>query len=126
MHELSLVRSLLTQAAELMIGNGGAAVERIRVEIGPLSGAEPELVQLAFEQLAVESPCRGAQLLIEVVPLTCQCAECAADFVMHDFRFRCPECDATSVRVVTGDEFRIIDVTIRIADEQELCPAFKS
>ncbi len=121
MHEMSLVRSLLAQAADLMIGNGGSAVDRIRVEIGPLSGAEPELVQLAFDQLSAETLCRGAQLLIETVSLACHCVDCDADFVMQDFRFRCPKCASSSVRVVTGDEFRIIDVTIRIPDEQEHC-----
>lgn len=122
MHEMSLVRSLLTQAAELMNSHGGTSVERIRVEIGPLSGAEPELVQLAFAQLAVETPYCNAQLSIEAVPLTCHCEECDTDFEMQDFRFRCPECASASVRVVTGAEFRIVDVTIRIPDELEHFP----
>jgi hydrogenase nickel incorporation protein HypA/HybF len=117
MHEMSLVRSLLAQAAELVASHCGVAVERIRVEMGPLSGVEPVLVSLAFEQLVESTSCRGAQLVIDAVPLACRCRECQGEFEMHDFRFRCPECMSAAVHVIRGDEFRIVDITIRTADK---------
>ena len=52
MHEASLVESLLEQVQTLVSEHGGGDVEVVEVEIGPLSGVEPELVDLAFQRLA--------------------------------------------------------------------------
>ena len=52
MHEHSLVRSLLDQVEQLRRENGAVSVDVVTVEIGPLSGVEPDLIHSAFEQLA--------------------------------------------------------------------------
>ncbi|MGE3315188.1 MAG: hydrogenase maturation nickel metallochaperone HypA [Planctomycetaceae bacterium] len=121
MHEYSLVRSLLNQVAEVMASHRACAVERVRVEIGPLSGVEPELVSLAFEQLVGETPCRGAVLTIERVPLSCCCRDCDAQFDLVGFDFRCPHCESRSVQVIRVDEFRLLDVTV--CAEPEVAPS---
>lgn len=120
MHEFSLVQSLLAQSAELMHAHDGVAIEAIHVELGPLSGVEPTLVALAFEQLVESSECRGAQLQIDETPLGCQCEACTHRFDMVDFRFVCPECQSQNIRIVRGDEFRIVDVTIRTREPLDL------
>lgn len=120
MHEFSLVKSLLAQSTHLLREHGGLAVESIRVELGPLSGVEPMLVQSAFDQLVNSSPCRGAALNIIEIPLICQCQACDHTFEMEDFRFVCPTCASRSVRIVSGDEFRIVDVTIRTCAAPDL------
>lgn len=112
MHETSLVQSLLSQVAAVVADHADCRVETIRVEIGPLSGVEPLLIQSAFERLQVESSCREAELVIESVPLTCRCRDCEAEFELAGFRFQCPECGSSTVQVLRGDEFRLIDVTI--------------
>ncbi len=120
MHEFSLVKSLLTQSTHLLHEHGGVAVEAIRVELGPLSGVEPMLVTLAFEQLVNSSPCRGAVLIIIEIPLTCQCQSCEHSFEMEDFRFVCPACESRHLRIVSGDEIRIVDVTMRTCASPDL------
>jgi hydrogenase nickel incorporation protein HypA/HybF len=112
MHEHSLVRSLLGQVADIVSSHQAERVERIRVEIGPLSGVEPELVSLAFEQLVEETPCRGATLAIDTVPLICRCRDCDSEFQLPQFDFHCPDCSSRSIQVIQGDAFRLIDVTI--------------
>ncbi len=113
MHEASLVRSLLSQVAVLLEQHSGEAVERIRVEMGPLSGVERPLVEIAFADQVDETPCRGAQLQIEEVPLSAVCRDCGNEFDIERFRFLCPSCESTQVRVVSGDEFRLLDIEIR-------------
>jgi hydrogenase nickel incorporation protein HypA/HybF len=117
MHEASLVQSLLAQSARILEEHGGRSVESIRVEIGPLSGVEPLLVKSAFERMCDSTPCRGAILTIEEVPLSARCRRCRAEFEIEAFQFVCPSCEATSIQVMRGDEFRLLEVTIHDADE---------
>jgi hydrogenase nickel incorporation protein HypA/HybF len=113
MHEQSLVRSLLSQVQNDVVPNASCRVDEVRVEIGPLAGVEPLLVQSAFEQLVESSSLRGARLVIDVVPLSAECTACAEEFDVERFRFRCPACGSPQVRVTRGDAFRLVSITIR-------------
>jgi hydrogenase nickel incorporation protein HypA/HybF len=114
MHETSLTQSLLSQVERVLAQHRGTAVEEIEVEVGPLSGVEPLLLRAAFERLAPESASQGAALTIREVPLEAICRSCdAVPFVVESFSFRCPLCGSTSVRTTRGDEFRLLNVTIR-------------
>lgn len=118
MHEASLVRSLLRQVSDLLIAHDGQAVETIRVELGPLSGVERLLVEIAFRWQVNDSLCRGATLQIEEVPLSAVCRDCGDEFDIEGFRFRCTACDSPRVQVTGGEEFRLLDVEIRTRQPQ--------
>lgn len=113
MHEASLVRSLLHQVGNLLIAHNGESVETIRVEMGPLSGVERTLVEIAFAQQVSDTPCRGATLVIHEVPLSAVCRDCGHEFEIQRFRFTCPICESGQIQVTSGDEFRLLDVEIR-------------
>lgn len=113
MHESSLVRTLLNQVAALLAEHHGESVEEICVELGPLSGVEPLLIQSSFEQLAPEHEMSGARLIINEIPLEAKCRQCGVTFEIERFRFLCSSCGSSDVQVVRGDEFRLLDITIR-------------
>jgi hydrogenase nickel incorporation protein HypA/HybF len=118
MHETALVRSLLAQVEHLRHEHGGASVERIVVEIGPLSGVEPLLVRGAFEEFApLTDTAATAELQIEETPLAAECNGCQAEFKIPAFQFVCPACGSTAVRVTRGDEFRLLSVDIAVPAE---------
>ncbi|REJ92469.1 MAG: hydrogenase maturation nickel metallochaperone HypA [Planctomycetota bacterium] len=117
MHEASLVRSLLSQVSNLLLEHNGESVEIIRVEMGPLSGVERLLLEIAFEQQVHDTLCRGATLQVEEVPLSAVCRDCGDEFDIERFRFVCPSCNSTRVRVTGGDEFRLLDVDIQTKEE---------
>ncbi|RMG35760.1 MAG: hydrogenase maturation nickel metallochaperone HypA [Planctomycetota bacterium] len=116
MHETSLVAALLRQVARLAREHRAAAVEEIRVEMGPLSGVERPLIELAFAELADGTVCRGARLRVEEVPLEAVCCDCGARFEIQRFRFRCRRCDSPRLEVLRGDAFRLVDVVLRTHD----------
>lgn len=103
MHETSLVRTLISQIDELVASNGGGALRRVRVQIGPLSGVEPVLVHSAWEQLRAAAGFGTAVLEIEETPLVAHCRTCDAAFEPAGFRFRCPACGGTQTEAVSGD-----------------------
>lgn len=113
MHEASLVRTLLQQVADLLAAHRGDCVETIEVELGPLSGVEPLLVQSAFDQLVPSSPVAGARLIVKEVALEARCRTCRTEFAVGKFKFICPDCGSTDIQIVRGDEFRLISISIQ-------------
>ena len=113
MHEQSLIRSLLSQVAELAERHQASQVDVIEVEVGPLSGVETLLLQSAFEQRPPLDLFRTTSLRIHEVPLTAICHDCRAEFDLTTFRFLCPHCSSTNVNVIRGDEVRLLTVTVQ-------------
>lgn len=119
MHEASLVRSLLRQVETLMREYGGEAVERVCVEVGPLSGVEPVLFETAFVEQCVGSCMAGARLAIEEVPLEADCLDCEQKFEIREFLFRCVVCESTRLKITRGDGIILKSVDVRFADQPE-------
>jgi hydrogenase nickel incorporation protein HypA/HybF len=107
MHETSMVRRLIEMVAREAERLGGEGVSVVRVEVGTLSGVEPMLVQLAYDQLVSGSWLAGSRLEIEVVPLRARCDRCGV-FEVPQFHFACPRCGNLRTVVVSGEEFRLV------------------
>lgn len=114
MHEMSLVRSLLSQVQAVVADYHAESADEIVVEIGPLSGVEIELVKSAFVQLACEDGQPGGQLIVHEVPLVVRCCDCDVESELSDFVFRCQKCSSGRVQVVCGDEFRFVSVSLNM------------
>lgn len=112
MHEYSLVRSLLRQVQTILQHEGSVKATEITLAIGPLAGVEPVLFQEAFEQLAPSFGVADAELAIRETVLTARCDECKHDFEVQRFLFQCPLCQARNVRVISGEEIRLLDITV--------------
>lgn len=112
MHEYSLVRALLREVDKLLTSAGDVIVTGVRVQIGPLSGVEPLLLTSAFAKLAANSSIPQAELNIEEVPLTAVCRECGLECEIADLCFRCPHCQATSLRVTRGDAMLLDNILV--------------
>ena len=113
MHEYSLVRSLLRQVRQVLSEQQpGHALQRVNVSIGPLSGVEPELVEIAFGQLVGSFGFPDAKLSIVRTSLEACCIECEDRFSVQSFKFQCPSCRSRDVRVTSGEDFRLIDLTV--------------
>jgi hydrogenase nickel incorporation protein HypA/HybF len=112
MHEVSLVRALLSQVGQIVDQHNATTATGIDLEIGPLSGVEVTLVQTAFVELVEGTRFAGATLSIQEVPLAIECLECGCESNLPGFVFRCVECDSGRVQVIRGDELRLLSVTV--------------
>ena len=119
MHERSLVQALIRQVAQVVAANGGGRVVEVRVQVGPLSGVEPLLLRSAFELCSPTTCAACSKLVLDDVPLTAVCEECDHTFELIDYRFRCPRCEAQSVRVTQGDNFQLVSVTMSSTEPAE-------
>ena len=53
MHELSVCQSIIDQVTRVAEQHQGSQVEKIYLQVGPLSGVEPKLLQSAFPLAAL-------------------------------------------------------------------------
>ncbi len=114
MHEFSIVRSLLRQVTEIAgeesNDDPSTQVSSISISVGPLSGVEPTLMQIAFAQLAGRYGLEGAMLEIVESELRAVCSDCQHDFAVESFKFLCPSCDSRHVRVESGDAVMLLEI----------------
>lgn len=115
MHEQSLVRSLLKQVDQLRIDNDAISVGMVTVELGPLSGVEPELIAVAFRELVSDYFDEQPTLNIRLVPLQVRCRSCRHESAVENITLECPECSSTKVQIIRGDEFRLLDVSMQVS-----------
>lgn len=108
MHEHSLARTLLEQVGKICRERHVRTLRSVRMSIGDFSGIEPLLMRSAFEDLLPQYFPPPVELQIETVSLTAECRTCERTFEVVNFRFVCPQCRTTDVKVLSGDELRLI------------------
>jgi len=111
MHERSLLISLLHMVNSIQADNNNADVEEIEVEVGRLSGVEPALLSIAFQEFAPQYP--HGRLTIRVVPVTALCQSCRQTWTMERFASECPVCRSAKVQITGGDAFQLLYVTLK-------------
>lgn len=114
MHEISLVENLLEQVSRQARARNAAAVCRIEVRIGEVSGVEPQLFASAFEQLRAGTLLGAARLEIHEVRADWRCQSCAQP-VPSGEPLRCAACGSPA-KLVAGDELMLDRIELEVAD----------
>ncbi|MEG3640833.1 hydrogenase maturation nickel metallochaperone HypA [Magnetococcus sp. PR-3] len=104
MHELSLCYGLLDQVQRVAEQNQATLVTRITLQVGPLSGAEPDLIASAFTVASAGTVAEGAELITERAPVIVVCNECGERGEVPTNKLLCPACGGWQTRVESGDE----------------------
>ena len=94
MHEVSLCQSMLSQLEGIARKHQAEGIARVTLQIGPLSGVEPELLKQAFEVLRADSVASSAKLEIETTAVRVRCPECGRTSEVATNHLSCPHCDA--------------------------------
>lgn len=121
MHEVSLMRELLTQVQQAMQQNRVERVSSIQIEIGPLAGVEPLLVEQAFCVLIPETVFENTRLVVHQPSLMAVCRECQREFEVMNFQFSCPTCSSSKVQVTSGDQLRLLSITTQSDEDSNVC-----
>jgi hydrogenase nickel incorporation protein HypA/HybF len=116
MHELSVTKNVLQLVIKHAEANKAHKVVGVQLEIGEMRDIIEDLMQKCFLYLARGTIAEGAELKIDVIPLTCICRICNEIFPVNVHKgfddLSCPKCEGTSLVPYTGQEFIIkaIDV----------------
>jgi len=117
-HELSICQDLLDQVLRIAAERSAPAVTRVTLRVGPLSGVEPELLQLAFPLARAGTLAEQAELVIESLPLRVRCDTCGAETDAAPNRLVCGACGDWHTRLASGDELMLVSVDL-IEDERK-------
>ena len=112
MHEWSLAKMFLQEAIRISREQNSGKLLEVCVQIGPLSGVEPSLLESAFDKLVAEQGAVATRLVIETTALVVRCRDCDILSEVSDFDFYCGTCQSRTVRVIQGDELKLISITV--------------
>ena len=104
MHELSVCLSLLDQLEKLAAEHGARHITRVELDIGPLSGIEPDLLENAWPIAASGSIAEDAGLSITAAAIVVQCSACNAETPATANKLVCGACGDFRTSLISGDE----------------------
>ncbi|MEN8170524.1 MAG: hydrogenase maturation nickel metallochaperone HypA [Pseudomonadota bacterium] len=118
MHELSICVALMEQVEAIAKAEGAEQVTEVVLQIGPLSGVEPELLQHAFPIACADTVAEDAALIIEPQPVKVRCLHCSAETETTPSRLVCSACGALETTLISGDEMILARVVLESRDDR--------
>jgi hydrogenase nickel incorporation protein HypA/HybF len=112
MHELGIARNILEIVKQSVPEEQAAAVRKIRIRVGTMSGVVPDSLEFCLSALLSGTNMQGAGLVMEKVPTASLCRDCGRRFAMDDFAFTCPNCGGTNLELLSGRELEIVDIEL--------------
>ncbi len=112
MHELSVAEDLMTLILETAKQNRATRVTTVTLEIGALSGIEPDALELAYKVVSRGTLAEGSVMQIEAKPLTVRCPTCQWQGEADKLYPVCSGCGQLSVEVTGGREMRLLSIDI--------------
>lgn len=107
MHEMAIAQSILDIAVTHAERHQAKKINTITLQIGELTGVEPEALVFCFSALAAETLATGAELQIQMIPLVIHCPSCRQDFPVEHYRFVCPVCGSLDITILSGRELKV-------------------
>lgn len=112
MHELSVCLSLMQQVEDIVRNHEASRVTRITLDIGPLSGVEPELLRNAYPLAAAGTYAEDAELVLQKADVVVRCSQCECETTVVPNKLVCGSCGDFRTRVVSGDELTLLRVEL--------------
>jgi hydrogenase nickel incorporation protein HypA/HybF len=112
MHEMSLCEGVLQIIEEHAVSQGFKRVKTVWLEIGALSGVEPEAMRFGFDVVMKGTLADGAVLEIIHLPGTAWCMQCGKSVAVKARFDACPDCGSYQLQVTEGDEMRIKELEV--------------
>ena len=110
MHEMSIAEGILDIALSTMKDNDGTVVHRIQLDLGMMSGVEPDALLFCFDALTKNTAAEGASLDIHTIPIEGRCIDCDMVFPVQDYVFKCPHCGGPTINSIRGRELQVTSI----------------
>ncbi len=120
MHEYSVCMALLEQVERIAREHRARRVERIVLQLGPLSGVEAPLLEHAWPLAAAGSIAVDAELVIETAPVRVRCTQCGAESEAQANRLLCASCGDYRTQLISGDEMLLANLELTEIETSEV------
>lgn len=112
MHEFPITEHIVKLASEECEKAGGTRVKSVKLVCGDYCGYVPESIHMYFDVIGKDTPCDGAEIIIERVTPKLKCPACGELFVKGHLTFACPKCGADGEPTEIGKEFYIDSIEV--------------
>ena len=112
MHEMSLAEGVLQLIEDAARRDRFNKVSAVWLEIGQLSGVEPEALAFCFDAVTRDTVADGARLEITTLPGKGWCEACARTVSMSEVFGECPQCGGYPLQVTAGTEMRVKELEV--------------
>jgi hydrogenase nickel incorporation protein HypA/HybF len=112
MHEMSLCEGVVGLIEDEAAREGFSRVKSVTLEIGVLGHVAPEAMEFCFEAVRRGTISQGARLIIERIPGSGWCLDCAKTVPLDERFGACPECGQRHVQMTAGDELRVRELEV--------------
>ncbi len=112
MHEMGMALTLYESCREEVAKHGPGRLEKVRVQIGELTGIEPELLKFAWQAVLEGGADAGCELHIDWRPAEQFCPTCGSSKPRPDSSWiiTCPDCES-ALQVQGGYELDLVEIT---------------
>ena len=112
MHEMSLAESVIELVEHRARREGCQRVKTVRLEIGKLSGVEPDAMRFCFDAVTGGTLAEGAALDIIEEEGRAWCFDCSRPTPLSARSDPCPECGGYHMRLDEGLAMRVKELEI--------------
>jgi len=112
LHEVSLLENVREILQDHAREQHFTQVKKITLEIGCLSGVEPEALRFGFSAVMKGSLAEEAELILTQLEGQGRCAACQSLVKMQYHYDSCTLCEHPFVTVLQGNEMRIKDLVV--------------
>ncbi|MCK9451803.1 MAG: hydrogenase maturation nickel metallochaperone HypA [Bacteroidales bacterium] len=113
MHELSIAMQIVEIVEEEARKHDSAQVSAVHLEIGTLSGVEPDALKFAMEEAVRHSMAAKADIFYHFIEAVAVCEECCHEFKTQDYFKVCPYCNSINTGFLKGKELKIKSIDIQ-------------
>lgn len=112
MHEMALCEGVIELIENEARRQSFSKVTAVWLEIGVLSGVEPEAMRFCFDVVAAHSIAAGARLEILTPPGTAFCMSCVKSVTVERRYDPCPCCGSHQLQITAGEEMRVKELEV--------------
>jgi len=107
MHELALTQGVIDIVNSEAEKQGFKRVLEIKLRVGEYSGIVPDCLMEFFPIAARGSAAESAEIRVEMLPASFECADCGYRGAVKRSEACCPACKSTAIRMTSGREFYV-------------------
>ncbi len=110
MHDHHKATDMLTYALDRLKEEGKTRVTKIYLTVGESSGYSADTILMFFRELAEDTPCADAEVVLNTSRAMLECPSCGTIFPRVLLQYNCPSCKTEGRPSKAGTEVEITGV----------------